>query len=401
MLEKKIRQAYEQGEGILRLAPVFVPRPFSQPGHRLKLHPDDYFALGTRRGAIKERWFSSVIAANNGPLAAPDEGMSYVAPTDDPADRFTLRDAVEELGAQAIGEELLQKYGTWPMYSKFFDYSVPLFHHVHLTFDKAAMVNRLGKPECYYYPPQLNNYDGSMPATYFGFSPEVTPEEVKERLRDYEKRDIRITELSRAFRIQLGTGWYTPAGVVHAPGSYLTYEPQWNSDVNSVYENVASGEVYSKDFLNEHCPEDKKDDIDYIFSLLDWEKNIDPDYRKHYFRPPVNVDSAPDGCVEKWVVYANDYVGAKELTVLPGQEVVIRDGAAYGLILTQGHGTLGVHDCETPTLLRFGQLSQDEFFVTETAARDGVRIHNTSKVEPLVMLKHFGPNHPDMPKTKA
>ena len=58
MLEKKIRQAYAQGEGILRLAPVFVPRLFSQPGHRLKLHPDDYFALGTQRGAMKERWFS-------------------------------------------------------------------------------------------------------------------------------------------------------------------------------------------------------------------------------------------------------------------------------------------------------------------------------------------------------
>ena len=86
---------------------------------------------------------------------------------------------------------------------------------------------------------------------------------------------------------------------------------------------------------------------------------------------------------------------------MPGQEAVVKDGAAYGLILTQGHGKLGVHDCETPTLLRFGQLSQDEFFVTETAARSGVRIRNASKVEPLVMLKHFGPNHPDMPKTKA
>lgn len=400
MLEKKIRAAYEQGEGILRLAPVFVPRLFSQPGHRLKLHPDDYFALGTQRGAIKERWFSSVITANNGPLAAPDEGLSYVTPTDDPSDKFTLRDAIAELGEAAIGKELLEKYGTWPMYSKFFDYSVPLFHHVHLTFDKAALVGRLGKPECYYYPPQLNNYEGSLPATYFGFSPEVTPEEVKERLRDYETRDIRITELSRAFRIQLGTGWYTPAGVIHAPGSYLTYEPQWNSDVNSVYENVASGEVYSKFFLNEHCPEDKKDDIDYIFSLLDWEKNVDPDYRKHYFRPPIVIDSAPDGCIEKWIVYANEYIAAKELTVMPGQEVVIKDGAAYGLILTQGHGTLGVHDCETPTLLRFGQLSQDEFYVTETAAKQGVRIRNASRVEPLVMLKHFGPNHPDVPRTK-
>lgn len=396
----KIREVFNRGEGVFRLAPVFVPRLFSQPGHRLKLHPDDYFALGTQRGAMKERWFSSVIAANNGPLAAPDEGMSYVAPTMDPADKFLLKNAVEELGAELIGSRLMEKYGTWPMYSKFFDYSVPLFHHVHLTFDKAGVVGRLGKPECYYYPPQLNNYPGSFPATYMGFSPDVTPEEVKQRLRDYEKGDNRITELSRAYRIELGTGWYTPAGVIHAPGSYLTYEPQWNSDVNSVYENVASGEVYSKDFLNEHCPEDKKDDIDYIFSLLDWEKNVDPDYRKHYFRPPIIDETAPEGCIQKWVVYGNPYVAAKELTVLPGQEVVIKDDAAYGVILTQGHGRIGVHDCETPTLLRFGQISCDEFFVSEKAATEGLRIRNTSQVEPLVMLKHFGPTPPGMPEVE-
>ena len=39
----------------------------SQAGQRLRLHPDDYYALGTRRGSIKERWFSSVIPAMNGP----------------------------------------------------------------------------------------------------------------------------------------------------------------------------------------------------------------------------------------------------------------------------------------------------------------------------------------------
>ncbi len=397
----RIMDTFQKGKGIFRLAPVFVPRLFSEPGHRLKLHPDDYFALGTKRGAIKERWFSSVITANNGPLAAPDEGLSYVVPHDDPDNRFTLRDAVAQLGDAAIGTELQEKFGTWPMYSKFFDYNVPLFHHVHLTFDKAANVNRLGKPECYYFPHQLNNHPGTFSATYFGFSPEVKPEEVKERLRDFENRDTRITELSRAFRIELGTGWYTPAGVVHAPGSYLTYEPQWNSDVNSVYENVASGEVYSKFFLNENCPQDKKDDVDYIFSLLDWEKNVDPDYRKHYFRPPIVINGAPDGCVEKWIVYANDYVAAKELTVMPGQTVTIADNAAYGVILVQGHGKFGTYDCETPTLLRFSELSSDEFFVTHRAASEGVRITNTSAVEPLVMLKHFGPNHPDMPKTKV
>ena len=73
-----IQKTFAQGGGIFRLKPVFVPRPFSQPGHRLKLHPDDYFALGTKRGAMKERWFASVIVAMNGEHAAPDEGMSYV-----------------------------------------------------------------------------------------------------------------------------------------------------------------------------------------------------------------------------------------------------------------------------------------------------------------------------------
>lgn len=393
----RIHEINDKYEGVFRLAPVFVPRLFSQPGHRLKLHPDDYFALGTKRGAIKERWFSSVICANNGPLAAPDEGMSYIASPDRPEERISLRDAVQELAAHAVGNETWDKYHNWPMYSKFFDYSVPLFHHVHLTFDKAALVGRLGKPECYYYPPQLNNYPGSMPATYFGFSPEVTPDEVKEKLRNFEKTDTRITELSRAYRIQLGTGWYTPAGVIHAPGSYLTYEPQWNSDVNSVYENVASGEVYSRDFLDENVPDDKKDDIDYIFSLLDWDKNVDPDYRKHYFRPPILDGTAPDGCIQKWVVYGNDYVAAKELTVLSGRTVVMKDNAAHGIILTQGHGRLGAYDCETPTLLRFGQLSADEFFVTYDAACKGVTITNTSEVEPLVMLKHFGPVAPGKP----
>lgn len=80
MAEKDlIRKTFEEGKGVFRLMPTFVPRRFGKAGHRLKLHPDDYYALGIERGAIKERWFSSTITANNGPLAAPDEGMSYVA----------------------------------------------------------------------------------------------------------------------------------------------------------------------------------------------------------------------------------------------------------------------------------------------------------------------------------
>lgn len=386
--EALIKQTLEEGQGIFRMAPVFVPRRFSRPGWRLRLHPDDYYAYGTARGAIKERWFSSVIPAMNGEDAAKDEGMSYVVTGDAREERILFKDAVDTLGETLIGRTLMEKYGTWPMYSKFFDYEEPLFHHLHLDFEAAARVGKLGKPEAYYYPAQYNNYAGRFPHTYFGFDPDVDKEEVRERLKLYKKGDNRITEISRAYRIELSTGWYTPPGVLHAPGSYLTYEPQWNSDVNSVFENVTAGEVNPYTFLNENCPEDKAEDMDYIMSLLDWEKNVDPHYRKHWFRPPVPCRETGDYS-EKWIAYGNDYIAAKELTVYPGHSAVVEDSAAYGCILTQGYGTFGPYPASAAGMLRFGQNSEDEFFVGIEAARKGVVITNKSRCEPLVMLKHF------------
>jgi hypothetical protein len=395
-----IRQTFERGAGILRLLPTFVPRRFAKAGRRLRLHPDDYYALGTARGSIKERWFSSVIPCMNGPLAPPDEGLSYVLPASDRlAEKFTLAQAQNELGATLVGADLMSRYGGWPIYSKFFDYDTPLFHHLHLGFEAAAAVNRLGKPEAYYFPRQLNNHLGSFPHTFFGYDPDCTVDQVRERLLRYEAGDNRITELSRAYRIELGTGWYTPPGVAHAPGSVLTYEPQWNSDVNSVHENIVSGEVYPHSFLVENCPDDMKSRIDYVLGLMDWERNIDPHYKKHYFRTSVRRDRSAEGCSESWITYGNDYFSATELSVKPGAEVTIVEPAAHGCIAIQGHGRFGPFPVESATMLRFGQRSSDEFFISAGAASAGVRIVNESESEPLVLLKHFGPNHPGAPKS--
>src|SRR6266516_5208847 len=86
-----VRQALEAGEGLLRLAPTWVPRSFLMPGRRIKLAPQDVYALGAHRGGIDERWFSSTTsAANEG--APSDEGLSYVV--SECKRMFTLRDAV-------------------------------------------------------------------------------------------------------------------------------------------------------------------------------------------------------------------------------------------------------------------------------------------------------------------
>ena len=87
--------------------------------------------------------------------------------------------------------------------------------------------------------------------------------------------------------------------------------------------------------------------------------------------------------------------------MLPGRTATIRDAAAYGLILTQGHGRFGSHSVATPSMIRFGQMTEDELFVTKDAALAGVRIENTSATDPLVILKHFGPGNPDAEPFRA
>lgn len=394
-----IKEVFERGEGILHLMPTWVPRGFNEPGKRLRLHPDDYYALGMDRGGICERWLGSLAKALNGPKTGETEGMSYVLEDVKTKATRLFKDYVEELGADLIGESLMKRYGTWPTFAKLYDYDKPLFHHLHLTEEMANKISMHGKPESYYFPPQYNSgYLGRMPLTYFGFDPSTTKEQVMQCLEDYDIKDNRITELSRAYRIKLGTGWYTPAGVIHAPASLVTFEPQWNSDVNTIMENVTMGEVNPHNLLTDCAPEEEKNDLEAIFNQIDWEESTRPDYKEKYFREPkVKCESAE--AVERWVAYANDWVAAKEVTVMPGETYVLADQACYCAIVVQGHGSFGVFECEAPELVRFEDITGDEYFVSESAAKKGVKITNTSSYQPLVILQNFANNNPEVPAT--
>jgi hypothetical protein len=395
-------QALEQGEGILRLAPTWVPRSFCIPGKRIKLHQDDLYAFGANRGGIDERWFSSTTKADNGPLTTPDEGLSYVV-HGDPArlQKTLLVDAVAELGAKLLGDAMWNRYHAWPMYSKFFDNKGALPHHLHQMQEHAANVGMQQKPESYYFPRQLNNYGADYPYTFFGLEPGTTQDQVRHCLEIWNQGDNHITDLSKAYRLELGTGWFVPAGVLHAPGSLCTYEPQWASDVFAMFQSLVNEVPVEWSLLVKNVPEDKHHDLDYIVSMIDWPTNTLPNFKERFFRRPLPVKPVPEmesaGYVEHWISFGSPYFAAKQLTVLPGRTVTIRDAGPYGLIMLQGHGTMGVWSIETPALIRFGQLTNDEFFVSCAAAQAGVRIHNPSVTDPIVMLKHFGPN-PEAPQ---
>lgn len=394
-------KALKQGEGILRLAPTWVPRSFCVPGRRIKLHPDDYYVLGGERGGIDERWLSSTTPAENGPLTGKDEGLSKVVFEENgEVIQFTLKDAVQELKGELIGSRIWQEYESWPMYSKFFDNMGPLPHHVHHNDEKAALVGQKGKPEAYYFPPQLNNHGGDFPYTFMGLAPGTTKEEIKVCLENFKKGDNKITNYSQAYRLEPGTGWDVPPGLLHAPGSLCTYEPQKASDVFAMYQSLVNEAVIPEELLWKCTPEDKLGDYDELIEVLDWELNVDPDMMQNRFMAPKPVypesEMRSKGFIENWICYKSEAFSAKELTVLPGQTVTIQDAAAYGMIMMQGHGKMGNWVLETPSLIRYGQLTFDEYFVSEGVAKKGVKITNLSDTDPIVMLKHFGPDNPDL-----
>jgi len=391
-----LKDALAAGEGIVRLAPCWVPRAFLMPGGRLKLDPRDLYALGAHRGGIDERWFSSTTKADNGPGTREDEGLSYVAID---GHRVLLKDAIATLGDEFLGKDVMSREGGWNVLCKFFDNLGPIPHHMHQSEADARRVGRRGKPEAYYFPPQYNFKDNNFPYTFMGLEPGTTKDDVRKCLERWNEGDNGILYHSKAYRLQPGTGWQIDAGILHAPGSLVTYEPQVNSDVFGMFQSMVEGRAVPWDLLVKDVPAENHRDLDYIIGMLDWEANVDPEFAKHrHFHPkPVKPEKemADGGYSEKWVVYSTGHYSAKELTVLPGRTVKVRDVAAYGLIVVQGWGAVGKLEVETPSLIRYGQMTKDELFVTAAAAERGVSVANRSDKENLVMLKHFGPGNAD------
>jgi hypothetical protein len=389
----QVTQVLEAGEGILRLAPTWVPRSFLMPGRRIKLAPQDVYALGAHRGGIDERWFASTThAANEG--ASEDEGLSYVVHEGKRV--FTLREAVALEGAKLVGGPIWERYQRWPVYSKFFDNLGPIPHHMHQNDAQAAKVGQQGKPESYYFPPQLNAVGNNFPYTFFGLEPGTTKEDIRRCLERWNEGDNLILNYSKAYRLQPGTGWLVPPCVLHAPGSLVTYEPQWGSDVFAMYQSLVEGRPVPWSLLVKDMPKEKHHDIEYLVDQLDWEANVNPNFKdSHYLEPIPVADTATEGYVDRWIVYGKvngeQLFSAKELTVDPGVKVTIKDNGAYGLITVQGSGRIGKLSLQTPAMIRFGELTEDEVFVTHDAARQGVVFENTGR-EPLVTLRYFGPH---------
>jgi hypothetical protein len=159
--------------------------------------------------------------------------------------------------------------------------------------------------------------------------------------------------------------------------------------------------------LVKDMPKSKHRDLDFIMDQLDWKANVDPSFKDNHYLEPVPVaDTRKEGFVDRWIVYGRisgfQFFTAKELTIEPGASCTVKDRGAYGLICVQGKGTINGQPLNSPKLIRFHELTEDEYFCSETGAREGVTFENTSETEPLVTLRYFGPEvNPDAPAMGA
>jgi hypothetical protein len=272
---------------------------------------------------------------------------------------------------------------------------------------EAALVGQEGKPESYYFPPQQNNVSNRFPYTFMGLEPGTTKAQVRRCLERWNEGDNGILDLSRAYRLRIGSGWLINPCVLHAPGSLCTYEPQWGSDVHAIYQNLVEGRLFPWSQLVKDMPEEHHADLDFIVDQLDWDQNVDPKFKENHYLEPVPVaDTRSEGYSDRWIVYGKvdgeQLFTAKELTVGPGVKASIKDTGAHGLLCVQGTGKINGRPLNSPKLIRFNQLTEDEYFVTEDGAKVGITYENISETEPLVLLRYFGPRvNPDAPDYKT
>ncbi|MEA4854102.1 MAG: hypothetical protein VB082_07485 [Christensenella sp.] len=391
-IRKSIQSELNIRNGILNLIPSWVARTLLLPGKRLKLHPSDLYAYGANHGPLVERWIASVSRADNGDLTVENEGLSFIN-MNFGKDRLLLEEAVRHAGDLLIGQKAMDEKGNLTAFAKIYDFARPLPFHVHYMEEDAKQFGVDPKPEAYYFPPQLNAIDYDHPYTFFGINPGVTREDFKRVLSDWEHGDNGICELSAAYRVKPGTGWNIPAGILHAPGAMATYEPQRVSDTSMFMQSMVYGQYIDRELLTKFIPEGKEYDFDFMIDKIDWAANSDPNFKLNHYCEPIPAEDIETmhakGYHESFVCYGSDEFCAKELTVFPGCEVTIQDSAAYGILAMEGYGEINGNELSTPSMIRVGQITSDEMFVTRDAAIQGVTIKNLSSTDRIVMLKNF------------
>ncbi len=227
--------------------------------------------------------------------------------------------------------------------------------------------------------------DNNFPYTFMGLEPGTTKADVRRCLERWNKGDNGILILSRAFRLEPGTGWQiNPAHparaglarhlraaggqrrVRHVPVRGRRPHRAVGADDEGRAEGVSPGSRLSGRAARlgrQRQPGVRQD-------------------RTAVFPSPVRpfAETEADGYREHWVCLRHRLLlreGADRAAGARGRPSRTRPPTASSSFkATARSGKLAV---STPAMIRYGQMTEDELFVTEAAARAGVRSRTAAR----------------------
>ena len=205
----------------------------------------------------------------------------------DDGERFLLKEAVETAGDLLLGAAVMQRERRLePALQVLRQHGADSASHAPERCAGQAASAASGKPEAYYFPPQYNQIDNNFPYTFMGLEPGTTKDDVRRCLENWNKGDNGILFLSRAFRLQPGTGWQIDPGILHAPGSLVTYEPQVNSDVFAMFQSEVEGRIIDWSLLTKDVPPEYHHDLDFLVEHARLGRERQPGVREEQPRVP-------------------------------------------------------------------------------------------------------------------
>ena len=268
------------------------------------------------------------------------------------------------------------------------------------TTNRAAKVGRIGQAGGLLLPAAAQQPPGHVPGDLLRLRPGRDQGAGAGRLLRPTRRATTASPSCRApTASSWGPGWYTPPGVVHAPGSVLTYEPQWNSDVNSVYENIAAGRG-----LPVRVPRGKRPGEPQARRRLRDEPDGLGEERRSALQEALLPAAAPLRGIRRRFLREVDRLRqplrrGKGADRAAGAD---RDRAGCGgLRLHPRSGSREVRGVRRGERRACCASASSAATSTSSASRRRAKactITNSSRWEPLVMLKHFGPNNAETPK---
>ncbi len=299
----RIERALEVNDGLLFLEANMVYRnTYSGRGLLADNRSFSSGAVDSRGYLPVERWVASACAAGN-PVPVPGEGLSGLVL--EGGEKLTLREAMESCGESLLGVRpsswpliKVLDIGGEPMATDFHDgvEVPPIPPHVHPGAIVDGRPAPPGKLEAYFFPPtDMAPYNCSPDSvgTRLGLKEGVTREEVRDAIARFGETD-RLYSLLKPYPVRPREGWIIPAGIIHAPGPWLTIEIQTpQDDYNLLAWRLGerlSGEELSgrlEDSAMRGLP-----DADALLGAIDWERSTDPDFRERYFRPPETVEDS-------------------------------------------------------------------------------------------------------------